>query len=118
MRSVGNGVHRADWESDGAAVGEEYLSVDPSAVRAGQEGDDSGNIVGLTEPLERSQATGLLDLFLGLAIEEKLGGNGSGSNGVDGDLVSAKLICEDVDEAFDTCFGGDVGRALSTTRHS
>ncbi len=91
-----------------ASVCAEYLSVDPSAVRTGEEGDDAGNIVGLTEPLEGSHATDLLNLFFRLAVEKKLGGNGSGGNGVDGDFMSAKLICEDVDEAFNTCFGGDV----------
>src|SRR5260370_15319844 len=66
-------------------------------------------MVGLAEPLERSNASGLLDQFFALALEEKRGGNGSWGNGVDGDLVSAKFICEDRDEPFDTCFGGDVG---------
>ena len=94
---------------DQAAVWAEYLPVDPTAIGSGQEGDDAGNIVGLAEPLERSYASGLLDQFFALALEEKLGGNRSWGNGVDGDLVSAKLIGEDRDEPFDTCFGGDVG---------
>src|SRR6201982_2236864 len=92
-----------------AAVWADYLPVDPAAMGSGKEGDAAGNIVGLAEPLERSYASGLLDQFFALALEEKRGGNGSWGNGIDGDLVSAKFICEDRDEPFDTCFGGDVG---------
>src|SRR6201993_4020230 len=92
-----------------APVWADYLPVDPAAIGSGQEGDDAGNIVGLAEPLERSYASGLFDQFFALALEEKRSGNGPWGNGIDSDLVSAKFICEDRDEPFDTCFGGDVG---------
>src|SRR6202035_5408572 len=66
------------------------------------------DIVWLAEPLQGSHAADLLDLLFGLAIEKELGSDRSRGDGVDGDLVSAKLVGEDVNEALDACLGGDV----------
>src|ERR1700723_3070576 len=92
-----------------AAICAKHLRVDPSAIGSGQEGDDSGDIIWLAEPLERRHAADLLDLLFSLAVQEELRPYRSRCNGVDRNLVSAKLVGEDVDEAFDTCLGGDVG---------
>src|SRR6202041_2807531 len=91
-----------------AAICAKHLRVDPSAIGSGQEGDDSGDIIWLAEPLERRHAADLLDLLFSLAVQEELRPYRSRCNGVDRNLVSAKLVGEDVDEAFDTCLGGDV----------
>src|ERR1700733_926102 len=100
--------------SDGCCLGEatvcpKYLSVEPSAIGSGQEGDDVCDIVWLTEPLKRRHAADLLDLLFRLAVQKEFRPDRSRCNGVDCNLVSAKLVGEDVDEAFDTCLGGDVG---------
>src|ERR1700722_8393602 len=91
-----------------AAVGAKYLSIDPSAIGPGKKGDDVCDIVGLTEPLKRRHAADLFDLLFRLAVQEELRPYRSRCNGVDCNLVSAKLVGEDVDEAFDACLGGDV----------
>src|ERR1700733_5900902 len=93
----------------GGSVCAKHLRVDPSAIGSGQEGDDSGDIIWLAEPLERRHAADLLDLLFSLAVQEELRPYRSRCNGIDCNLVSAKLVGEDVDEAFDTCLGGDVG---------
>src|SRR5271167_797459 len=99
--------------SDGCCLGEatvcpKYLSVDPSAIGSGKEGDDVCDIVWLTEPLKRRHATDLLDLLFRLAVQKELRPYRSRCNGVDRDLVSTKLVGEDMDKAFDACLGGDV----------
>jgi hypothetical protein len=91
-----------------AAVCTKHLRVDPSPIGAGKEGNDACDIVGLTEPLERRHAADLFDLLFRLAVEEELRPYRSRCNGVDGNLVSAKLIGEDVDKAFNACLGSDV----------
>ena len=53
----------------------------------------------------------LLDLFFSvLAVQGKKSSSsyGTGRNGVDRDLVPAKLVGENMDQAFDACFGGNV----------
>src|SRR5271163_5041029 len=68
----------------------------------------SAAIVGLTEPLKRRHAADLFDLLFSLAVQEELRPYRSRCNGVDRNLVSAKLVGEDMDKAFDACLGGDV----------
>ena len=41
--------------SDDPAIGAQRLAVDPDAVRAREEGDRSGDILGLAEPFERGR---------------------------------------------------------------
>src|ERR1700722_11142382 len=91
-----------------AAVCAKHLRVDPSAVGPGKKGDDVCDIAGLTEPLQRRHAAGLFDLLLGLAVQEELRPNRSRCNGVDGNLVSAKLVRKDMDKSLDACFGSDI----------
>ena len=62
----------------------------------------------VTEPLKWRHAADLLDLLVGLAVQEKLRPYRPRCDGVDGNLVSAKLVGEDVDEAFDACLGSNV----------
>src|SRR5271163_1220750 len=92
-----------------AAVCAKYLSVDPSAIGSGKERDDTGDIVWLAEPLERCHATDLLDLLFRLAVQKELRPDRSRCNRVDRNLVSAKLVGENMDEAFNTSLGGDIG---------
>jgi hypothetical protein len=91
-----------------ATVGAEHLRVDPSAIGSGKKGDDVCDIGGLTEPLKRRHAADLLDLLFRLAVHEEFRPYRSRCNGVDRNLVSAKLVGEDMDKAFDACLGGDV----------
>src|SRR5580698_11315410 len=91
-----------------AAVCAKHLRIDPSAIGPSQKGDDICDIVGLTKPLKRRHAADLLDLFFRLAIQEKLRSYRSGCDGIDRDLVSAKLVGENMDQAFNACLGGDV----------
>src|ERR1700722_17212278 len=91
-----------------ATVCAKHLRVDPSAVGSGKKRDDVGDIVGLTEPLKRRHAGDLFDLLFSLAVKEELRPYRSRCNGVDRNLVSAKLVGEDMDKAFDACLGGDV----------
>ena len=53
-----------------AAVGVEDLAVDP-AGRAGQEGDDLGDVVGLAQALQRRLGGDPVDQLLRLAVEEQ-----------------------------------------------
>ena len=92
-----------------AAVCAKHLRVDPSAIGSGKEGDDVCDIVWLAEPLERRHAADLLDLLFRLAVQKELRPYRSRCNGVDRDLVSAKLVGENMDEAFNACLGGDIG---------
>jgi hypothetical protein len=92
-----------------AAVRAEHLSVDPSTIGPSKERHDICDIVRLTEAFEWCHAADLLDLFFSLAVQEELGTYRSGRDGVDSDLVSAKLVGENMDEAFDTRLGGDIG---------
>src|SRR6202041_2339249 len=48
------------------------------------------------------------DLLFSLAVQEELRLYRSRCKGVDRDLVSAKLVGEDMDKAFDACLRGDV----------
>src|SRR5580692_10072528 len=91
-----------------ATVCAKHLRVDPSAVGPGKKGDDVCDIVGLSEPLKRRHAANLFDLLFSLAVQEELRPYRSRCNGVDRNLVSAKLVGEDMDKTFDTCLGGDV----------
>src|SRR5271170_3651601 len=91
-----------------AAVCAKDLRVDPSAVGPGKKGDDVCDIVGLTEPLKRRHAADLFDLLFRLAVQEELSPYRSRRNGVDRNLVSAKLIGEDMDKALDACLRRDV----------
>src|SRR6202161_3608956 len=91
-----------------ATVCAKHLGVDPSAVGPGKKGDDVCDIVGLTQSLQRRHAADLFDLLFRLALQEELRPYRSRGNGVDRNLVSAKLVGEDVDKAFDACLGGDV----------
>src|ERR1700735_4506204 len=103
---------RDDWDDVcglcEATVCAKHLRVDPSAVRPGKKGDDVCDVVGLTEPLQRRHAADLFDLLFSLAVQEELRPYRSRCNGVDRNLVPAKLVGEDMDEAFDACLGGDV----------
>src|ERR1700734_1239292 len=91
-----------------APVWPKPLRVDPSAGEPGKKGDDVCDIVGLTEPLKRRHAAELFDLLFRLAVQEELRPYRPRCNGVDRNLVSAKLVGEDMDKAFDACLGGDV----------
>src|SRR6202522_2458134 len=91
-----------------ATVCAKHLRVDPPAVGPGKEGDDAGDIVGLTKPLKRRHAADLFDLLFSLAVQEELRPYRSRCNGVDCNLVSAKLVGEDMDKAFDASFRSDV----------
>ena len=105
--SSGYGNGRDDWDDVcclcEAAVCAKHLRVDPSAVGPGKKGDDVCDIVGLTEPLKRRHAADLFDLLFSLAVQEELSPYRSRCNGVDRNLVSAKLVGEDMDKAFDAC---------------
>src|ERR1700678_98904 len=92
-----------------ATVCAKYLRVDPSTIGAGKEGDDVCDIVRLTETLKRRHAADLFDLLFSLAVQEEFGPNRSRCNRVDRNFVPAKLVGEDMDEAFDAGLGGDVG---------
>src|ERR1700722_12507709 len=92
-----------------AAVCAQHLRIDPSAIGPGKKGNYVRDIVGLAEPLERRHAADLFDLVFSFAVQEELRSYRSRCNGVHRDLVSAKLVGEDVDESFDACFGGDIG---------
>src|SRR6202012_3507831 len=50
----------------------------------------------------------LLDLFFGLAVQKELRSDRPGRNRVDRNLVSAKLVGENMDETFNACLGGNV----------
>jgi hypothetical protein len=91
-----------------AAVCAKHLRVDPSAIGSGKEGDNVCDIVRLAESLERCHATDLLDLLFRLAVQKELRPDRSRCNRVDRNLVSAKLVGENMDEAFNACFGCDV----------
>ena len=95
--------------SSEAAVCAKHLRVDPSAVGPGKKGDDVCDIVGLTEPLKGGHAADLFDLLFSLAVQEEFRPYRSRCNGVDRNFVSAKLVGEDMDKAFDACLGGDIG---------
>jgi hypothetical protein len=69
----------------------------------------AGNIVGLAEAFEWRHAADLLDLLFRLAAQEKFRPYRPRCDCVDRNFVSAKLVGEDMDEAFDACLGGDVG---------
>jgi hypothetical protein len=92
-----------------ATVCAKNLRVDPSPIGAGKEGDDACDIVWLAEAFEWGHAADLLNLFFCLAIQEKFRPHRPRCNGVDRNLVSAKLVSEDVDEAFNARLGGDIG---------
>jgi len=91
-----------------ATVCAKHLGADPSAVGTGKKGDDVCNIIGLAEPLKRRHAADLFDLLFSLALQEELRPYRSRCNGVDRNLVSAKLVGEDMDKAFDARLGGNV----------
>src|ERR1700684_4707168 len=91
-----------------ATVCAKHLRVDPSTIGAGKEGDDVCDVVGLTETLKRRHAADLFDLLFRLAVQEELRPHRSGRDGVHRDLVSAKLVGEDVAKSFAACFGGDI----------
>jgi len=91
-----------------ATVCAKHLRVDPSAIGASEEGNNARDIVRLTYPLKRSHAADLLDLLFILAVQEELRPYRSRCNGVDRNLVSAKLVGEDMDEAFDAGLGSYV----------
>src|ERR1700693_6524270 len=92
-----------------AAVCVKHLRIDPSTIGSGEEGDDARDIVWLAEAFKWRHAADLFDLLFGLALQEEFGSDGSRRNGVDCNFVSAKLVGQNVDEAFDACLGGDVG---------
>src|ERR1700733_2002822 len=91
-----------------AAICAKHLSVDPAAIGSGKEGDDVCDIVRLTEAFEWRHVADLFDLLFRLAFQKKLCANRARCNGVDRNLVSAKLVGKNMDEAFDARLGSDV----------
>src|ERR1700684_4549391 len=91
-----------------ATVCAKHLRVDPSTIGAGKEGEDVCDVVGLTETLKRRHAADLFDLLFRLAVQEELRPYRSGRDGVHRNLVSAKLVGEDMDESFDACLEDDI----------
>lgn len=63
--AVGGGFLSA-WGSGEAAVGADNLGVDPTAVRAGEEGNDACNIIRLAEALQWSHLADGGNLLFGL----------------------------------------------------
>jgi predicted HD superfamily hydrolase involved in NAD metabolism len=58
--------------SDHAAIGAQRLAVDPAAIRAGEEGDRSGDVVGRAETLQRVHLRHPGNEFVRLAVEEEV----------------------------------------------
>src|ERR1700735_5186734 len=88
-----------------AAVCAKYLSVDPSAIGSGKKEDNVGDIIRLSEPLERCHAADLLDLLFGLAVQKEFRPDRPRCNRVDRNLLSAKLVGDNMDEVFDARLG-------------
>ncbi len=89
----------------GGAVDADDFAVDPLAVLAGQESGDAGDVDGHTHTVHGGPGGGVLvDLFVGqvLAVGDVLLADGvvhvgldaAGGDGVDGDLLVAK-VCEE-----------------------
>src|SRR5690349_17676547 len=87
--------------SDNSAVGAQNLSVDPAAIRAGQEGNHTGDVLGLSQSLERWLLRKAFDDFLRLALDEKVGGSRSRRNGIDRDVATAQFAGQDARERLD-----------------
>ena len=94
--------------SDDPAVGPQRLAVDPGAVRAHEEGDDVGDVLGLAESFQRRHLGQPIDRLLRLAVEELFGCGRSGRDGVDGDVPTAKLLGKDAGHSLDRSLGGGI----------
>jgi len=83
-----------------AALRLDYLTVHPAALRASQEGDDSGDIVGLSETAERNVARQTLDELFRLAGQEQLCSDWPRRDHVDGDGALAEFLRKDMGHRF------------------
>src|SRR5258708_35074144 len=82
LRLVGSRLALKEWRcrpprhrpfgSDHAAVGAQYLAVDPGAVGAYEERDRRGDILWRAEPLQRIHLGQAMDQFGPFAVEEKI----------------------------------------------
>jgi hypothetical protein len=55
--------------SDDPAVCADYLTVDPSSIGSGEEGDNGGNVCGLAQPLQWGKLREAVDDFLRFALK-------------------------------------------------
>src|SRR5258708_1808137 len=77
------------WGRIAPAVGAQGLAVDPGAIRAGEEGDGVGDVLGPAEALQRGQLGQAVDHRLRFAVEKQLGRRGPRRDAVDGDVAAA-----------------------------
>src|SRR5205814_1419158 len=94
---------------DDASVDAESLSVDPGPVGAGEEGDQTCDVLRTAESFERGQFAEVSDLFRRLAVQKQISRGGPGSYGVDRDAAAAKFLGEDVRHGLD----GGLGRSIN-----
>ena len=78
--------------------------------RAGQEGDDLGDVGRRTQPAEWDGRREPGHRLFVLAVEEHFGGRRTGRNGVHVDAAVPELGRQDQGHGLDRAFGGGVGR--------
>jgi hypothetical protein len=67
-------------------IGAQNLTVDPSPVRAGKEGDNACNVLRRADPFERRHFGHAVDPLRRFSPQEKLGRHRPGGHGVGRDL--------------------------------
>ena len=65
-------LQQKDPDLDHSAIRAKHLAVDPTAVRAGQEGDSCRNILRRAEALKRIHLRHPVDKFLRFSVEEQI----------------------------------------------
>src|ERR1700693_1864977 len=102
-----------DWLPEAAADADQ-LAGDPLGVVGSEEGGDAGNIIHLTDAAERGLRD---DSRLEVGPDEAcgvyaFGVDHAGIDGVDADLLRAKLIGEDTGDGVDRALRSGVHRAV------
>ena len=77
------------------------MRVHPTAIWAGQEGHNVGNVNWLTYAFQRRHLADFGDLFFTLALQKEFGCNWAGRDGIDANIASAEFVRQHMHQAFD-----------------
>ena len=95
-----------------ASIGAQYLRVDPSAIRSGQEGHYAGDVFRLTQSFERRHFSKFFDLRLSLPFQKQLRRDWARGYRVYSYVSATQFIGKNSHQAFHACFGSDVGTII------
>lgn len=101
--------------SDRAAVGMDYLPIDPRSSFAAQSGNDVGYIRRFAELAMRRTSRKLCNLHFGFSVRKKSGVRRARRNSIHRDHASGQLFDEHVHEYFDCCLACGIGSVCRWT---